>query len=192
MGREFELKFAATAEVQTLIAEKYGEFERISMETTYFDTPERILSRLHVTLRRRMENNISVCTVKVGQADGSKGEWEVEWDDPTTMVQELCKQGAPQSLEIFTAGGIIPICGAKFTRLAKTLTLPNGSVELALDEGILLGGTRRMPLCEVEVELKSGPDQVAIDFAADLAQEFSLHPEKCSKFQRAKQLAEGE
>ena len=192
MGREFELKFAATAGVQAAIAEKYGTFRKISMETTYFDTPTRILSRLHVTLRRRMENNVSVCTVKVGQADGSKGEWEVEWDDPTTMVQELCKYGAPQSLELLTATGIMPICGAKFTRLAKTLDLPGGSVELALDEGILLGGNRQIPLCEVEVELKSGPDDVAMDFAAALAEEFSLLPEKRSKFQRAKQLAEGD
>lgn len=191
MGREFELKFAATPTIQDRIEEKYGPFHEISMETTYFDTPDGALSARRVTLRRRMENGVSVCTVKTPLADGSKGEWELEWMDPATMAQELCKLGAPAELLEWTHGGIVAICGARFTRRAKTVTLPGGSVELALDRGVLLGGGREMPLCEVEVELKSGPDQAAIEFAAALAAEFGLQTEPRSKFRRAKDLAQG-
>ena len=65
MGIEFELKYRATPAQQAALLERFGGQGRaISMETTYYDTPDRYLSARHITLRRRMENNVSVCTVK--------------------------------------------------------------------------------------------------------------------------------
>ena len=189
MGREFELKFMASPQQQAAILERFGDFREISMETTYFDTADRALARRHITLRQRMENGVCVCTVKTKLPDGSRGEWELEWQDPTTMVDMLCKLGAPRELKTWTAGGILPICGAKFLRRAKELTVPGGTVELALDQGVLLGGGKTLPLGEVEVELKSGSDTAAVDFARALAERFDLRPEENSKFHRAQQLA---
>ena len=65
-------------------------------------------------------------------------------------------------------------------------------VEIALDRGVLLGGGREVPLCEVEVELKAGQPEAAVAFAENLAEEFGLRPERKSKFRRALALAEGE
>lgn len=192
MGREFELKFAATAQIHQAVEEKYGDFQEITMETTYFDTPDGALAARRVTLRQRMENGICVCTVKTPLPQGGKGEWELQWQDASTMVEKLCQIGAPRELLAWTAPGIEPICGARFVRKAKTIDCPGGSVELALDRGILLGGGRQIPLCELEVELKSGDDTVAIDFAAQIAAEFDLKPENLSKFRRAQLLSKGE
>lgn len=192
MGREFELKFSATRAQQTAVLEKYGDFREISMETTYYDSLDRSLSRRHITLRRRMENGVSVCTVKLPLADGSRGEWELAWNDPATMVGELCKLGAPEELKLLTADGIFPICGARFLRRARELAIPGGVVELAVDRGVLLGGRRELPLQEIEVELKSGDDGAAEAFAQALAAEFGLQPESRSKFKRAQMLAQEE
>lgn len=192
MGREFELKFAAMEAQQAAIMQKYGDFHSITMETTYYDTPDQTLARHHITLRRRLENGICICTVKTPLADGSRGEWELQWNDAETMVDELCKLGAPDDLKVLTAPGIIPICGARFTRQAKELCLPDGTVELAVDKGVLLGGGKEIPLCEVEVELKSGSDAAAERFAKELSAEFGLQPETRSKFRRAQLLAKGE
>lgn len=192
MGREFELKFGATEEILSAVAEKYGPFATISMETTYYDTPDGALSRRHITLRRRMENGLSVCTVKTPLPDVSRGEWECHWEDPDTMVEELCKLGAPQELLHLTAGGIAPVCGARFQRLARTVEGEGWSAEIALDRGILLGGGREIPLCELEVELKSGEDGHILAFAKALAAEYDLQPQKESKFRRAQRLAKGE
>ena len=189
MGREFELKFRADAAVITAIREKYGSFTTISMETTYYDTFDLKLSMHHWTLRRRMENETSVCTFKRPHTDGGRGEWEVEAPNIMDGILALCQKGADWELMRITSGGVMEVCGARFTRLAKQLEIPGGTVELALDQGVLLGKGKELPLAEVEVELKEGSDEAAVAFAKALAEEFSLVPEEKSKFVRAMALA---
>ena len=189
MGREFELKYRVDAAVISAIREKYGAFTSISMETTYYDTPDLKLAFHHWTLRRRMENGVSVCTFKRPMENGSRGEWEVECSNIMEGVMQLCQSGADWELMRACASGLIPLCGAKFTRLAKTLQVPGGTVELALDQGVLMGRGKELPFAEVEVELKDGPDEAAVAFATALAEEFGLEPEPKSKFVRAMALA---
>ncbi|MDO5546570.1 MAG: CYTH domain-containing protein [Eubacteriales bacterium] len=190
MGREFELKYQATSEIIECIHAKFGEFSRISMETTYYDTEDLALRRRKWTLRQRLENGRAVCTVKMPLPDGSRGEWEVENTDLAAGVQQLCAMGAPGEILDSVNHGVAPFCGAKFTRLAKTIDLPGGRVELALDEGVLLGGGRELPFAEVEVELKDGGDSVALDFADALAAEFGLKKQPKSKLARAMALTQ--
>lgn len=189
MGREFELKYRATPEQIDAIRALYGHFSSISMETTYYDTPNQDLHGLHWTLRRRMENGRSVCTLKTPLPDGSRGEWETDCADIMDAIQELCKLGAPRQLPSLTANGVAPFCGAKFTRLAKQLSTDSCTLELALDRGVLLGGGKEHPFAEVEVEYKSGSEEAAITFAEALAREFGLTAEPKSKVVRAMELA---
>ena len=189
MGREFELKFRADEKAIAAIREKYGEFTAISMETTYYDTPEQSLRSRFWTLRRRYENGVSVCTVKTPAPGGGRGEWEVCCPDIHRAIPELIRLGAPGELAALTETGVLPVCGARFTRLAKTLDVPGGTIELALDEGILLGRGKELPFAEVEVELKAGTDEAAVAFAKALAEEFRLTEEPRSKFVRAMALA---
>ena len=189
MGREFELKFRADSEKIAAIRKKYGEFSPVSMETTYYDTMDLKLALHHWTLRRRMENGISVCTFKRPREDGCRGEWEVEAESIMEGVMKLCQSGADWELMRICAGGLTAVCGARFTRLASSLEIPGGILELALDEGVLTGRGRELPFAEVEVELKEGTDEAAVAFAKDLAEEFHLTEEPKSKFVRAMTLA---
>ena len=189
MGREFELKFRSDTDKIALIKEKYGSFTTISMETTYYDTPDRKLSERRCTLRRRMENEISVCTYKCPHKDGGRGEWEVEAANITEGVTKLCEAGANKELLYAAAAGLVEVCGARFARLAAPLEVPGATVELALDQGVLIGNGKELPFAEVEVELKEGTDEAAIAFAQKLAEEFGLVPEGKSKFARAMALA---
>ena len=189
MGREFELKFRTDAEVFEKIQMKYQDFTKISMETTYYDTFDLKLAFHHWTLRRRMENGVSVCTFKRPHKHGGRGEWEVEADSIMEGVMKLCQAGADWELMRATAGGLMETCGARFTRLAKQIEVPGGKVELALDQGVLIGKGKELPFWEVEVELKEGADEVASDFAKALAEEFRLTAEPKSKFVRAMALA---
>ena len=192
MGREFELKYRCTAEDFEALKADYTGFTTIEMETTYYDTFDGKLNNRHWTLRRRFENGVSVCTLKTPAADGSRCEWEVEAPGIITAIPQLCRMGAPMELMAFTVSGVREVCGAKFTRLALALDVPGAKVELALDKGKLFGGTREMPLQEVEVELKEGADTAALAFAKLLAEKYHLIPENRSKYKRALGLAMGE
>ena len=189
MGREFELKFRADGEKIAAIREKYRDFTPITMETSYYDTQDLKLAIHQWTLRRRMENDVSVCTFKRPREDGSRGEWEVEAASIMEGVMKLCQAGADWELMRIASGGLMETCGTRFTRLAATLEIPGGKVELALDQGVLLGRGKELPFAEVEVELKEGDDEVACAFAKALAEEFGLTQEPRSKFVRAMTLA---
>lgn len=192
MGQEFELKFAADAAKQDLIQAFYGPWEIIEMETTYFDTPRCALSARHITLRRRMENGISVCTVKTPLPDGARGEWECECENMEEGLQKLCRLGAPEAVAQLAQEGLRAVCGARFTRSACRIALDGAEAELALDRGVLLGGGREIPLCEVEVEQKSGSREAVTAFTSQLAARYGLVPECRSKFRRAAALCEEE
>ena len=192
MGAEYELKFKATPDVLAGIREAFsGTEEKIAMETTYYDTPSGSLSARRYTLRRRFENGVSVCTLKTPKGK-ARGEWEVECASIENAIKSLVASGAPEELSQLTQEGLIPICGARFTRIAQRISLPDGAVELALDEGVLMGGNREEPLCEVEVELKSGSMAMCDRFAEELSCRFSLKPEEKSKFSRALALYKGD
>ena len=193
MGIEFELKYRATPQIQqAILAEIPGEEQQFSMQTTYYDTPAGALSSRHYTLRRRMENGTSVCTLKAPAPGGARGEWEVECGSIGEAVPILCKLGGPADLPALIAEGLEPICGARFTRIARTIDLPDCTVELAVDSGVLTGGGKEQPLCEVEIELKSGSQAVCVAFAEKLAEVYGLTPEPKSKFRRALALYRGE
>ena len=110
------------------------------MATTYYDTANGALSERRITLRRRLENGVSVCTVKTPETDNLRGEWETECEDIQLAVPVLCKLGCPVDLPALTQSGLEPICGARFTRLAKAVERENCVVEIAVDRGVLFGG----------------------------------------------------
>ena len=193
MATEFELKYAATAaNLEAIRAAVPGQYETISMETTYYDTPGYDLSARKWTLRRRLENGVSVCTLKTPASGSSRNEWEVECDSIQTAIPELCKLSGLALLAELTAAGVKSVCGARFTRLACRVTLEGAEAELALAEGILFGGGRELAFAEVEAELKSGSETAVVAWAQDLQRRFDLKPEPKSKFRRALDLAKGE
>ena len=186
MGAEYERKYRADEDILTSVYTTFpAHWQTIHMETTYYDTPSHALSTRRWTLRRRMENNRSVCTLKTPGAGLERGEWEVDCDNIKTAIEELCKLGAPAELTSFCEEGLIISCGAKFTRRAGTFTLRECVLEIALDQGVLLGGGNEIPLCELEVEHKEGSRKAVDAFAEELADIYGLQTEEKSKFARA-------
>ena len=162
------------------------------MRTTYYDTPTEQFSARHCTLRCRLENEVSVCTLKMPTGGIGRREWEVECRHIEDAMDMLCKLGAPQEICDLAKEGLVPICGARFDRIAKLIKAEGCVVELALDEGVLVAADRQIPLCEVEVELKDGDAQACVAFAKEMAESVGLTPEKKSKFRRALDLYRGE
>jgi len=192
MGIEFELKYRATPQVQqALLTAINGTRQQYRMETTYYDTPSNSLSQRYYTLRRRMENDTSVCTLKYPVQDQGRGEFELECDTIEKAIPELGRLSGIDLMTL-TQEGVVPVCSAAFDRTAITFTWQDATLEMALDQGVLSGGGQTIPLCEVEIELKEVSREAARQCGAFLAAAYGLIPEARSKFRRALALAKGE
>ncbi len=192
MATEYEWKFRCTpSTLRAIDAAFCAPSQVIAMETTYFDTPSGAFSARHFTLRTRLENGVSVCTLKTPSGN-ARNEWEVESSSITEAIAHFLASGCPQEVASLAQEGLIPVCGARFTRTAKTICQPEGTLELAMDSGILFSGDRQIPLCEVELELKDGTAAFCDWFAAAFAAQFQLEVEPKSKFARARALQKGE
>lgn len=191
MGREFERKYAATPTILAEIAAQYPNARRINMVSTYYDTPSGDFSARHITLRLRRENGKCVCTIKTPLPDGGRGEWECTAQTIADGIASLVACGAPREILALSKNGLTAVCGARFTRLAVDLPTADGTAELALDSGRLYGGGREIPLCEVELEKRSGSDAATAELAEAFAAQYCLKPEEKSKFRRAADLAQG-
>lgn len=199
MGRELEWKLAvpeaalldriaAWEALKPLQAEAFRHYE---MRTSYYDTPDRLFARLHMTVRCRRENEQAIVCVKAPLPEAEDphehGEWELAGADPEAAVPALISAGAPEALR--RAGPLQVVCRAAFHRRAALLRFRDGSVcELALDHGTLFGPTESTPLCELELELKSGAPAAAKALYERLIGEFGLAPQPLSKYARAKAL----
>lgn len=193
MGIEFELKFQATGESLAAVRKDMTAPEQvISMETLYYDTPDGALSARGLTLRKRMENGRVICTLKTPAGTLGRGEFALECHRIEDAVPQLCKNSGIAELTELTQQGLIAVCGARFTRYAYAVCIPGGRVEVALDTGILFGGGREIPLCEVEVELKEGTREATVAYATALSARYGLQTQKKSKFRRALALYRGE
>ena len=191
MAIEFEMKYRATPDIQEAVKTAVsGDIATYRMESTYYDTPAGDLSQMRCTLRRRFENEKTVYTLKMPATQG-RAEFEVEADDLGPALEELCKLSRFPKPELLETRKLIAVCGAAFTRTAITTEAEGCAVEIALDSGVLTGGGKAVPLCEIEVELKSGSMEAAAAYADQLAKAYHLTPEHQSKFRRAYLLAGG-
>ena len=186
MGAEYERKYKADVEILRSVYTTFpARWQTIQMETAYYDTPNGDLSARRWTLRKRLENGTYICALKTPGEGHVRGEWETECDSIEAAISELCKLGCPAELEDLCADGLVNTCGARFTRKAGLFTLRDCVMEIALDEGVLTGGGKELPLCELEAELKEGSREAMDAFAEELAQIYGMQAESKSKFARA-------
>ena len=191
MGVEYELKFRASEEILAAIqSSTAGTVCHYHMQTTYYDTPQRALAARKYTLRRRLENARSICTLKYPVSHEGRGEIELECDSIQAAIPELCKLSGIPDLAQLVEAGVVPVCGADFQRTAITFHWNGAVLELALDRGILTGGDLQMPLFEVEVELKEGSIELLNSYGFLLKTAYNLTPESRSKFRRALDLSQ--
>ena len=166
-------------------------FAYIRMQTTYYDTEDAQLEKNRWMLRLRTENERSVVTVKTPGEGHTRGEWEVESEYLDEALPELAKRGAPEAIAGLDAEALLPVCGAKFTRITAPLRLSEQTTcTLCGDLGELTGGGRKTLLCELELELQEGAEADVQAFARALAERFGLQEQPLSKLQRARALTQ--
>lgn len=167
-------------------------FREISMKTTYYDSEANTFSRLHWTLRHRIEGSESVVCLKTpGALSRSRNEWQVF--APALNEDSICaliREGAPeQLLSYYREFPPSPSCGARFIRRCAMLSFPDGSrAEIAADRGEVFGAKGTLPILELELELYDGAPTEMTRLANRLCEIYGLKEQPCSKFARARSL----
>jgi len=152
--------------------------------STYFDSPDFRLQRDDVALRVRRIGQRWVQTLKgppqSAAGAGMHARPEHEWPLRGPNVDLTRLAATPWKKLIARAtkdGGLVPCCTTQFDRRTIPLEFPDGTAaELSVDLGEIRAvcdrRARRLPIAEVEIELKSGDPanlfRLALALSADL------------------------
>lgn len=165
---------------------------RKQLHSTYLDTPAWDLLRRRVALRVRKAGRQWLQTLKAEAASvgalTSRPEWECELPRGHHDLGRLPPE-ALRHLDGIDTRLIGPAFTTAFRRTAWLVERDGASMEVALDEGEVRAGADALPLCELEIELKSGPPLVLFDLALALLADLPMGVEPRSKAMRGYALA---
>ena len=185
--REIELKFACGPDdlAAVLAAAPAGDDETRELISVYFDTPDLALQKAGASLRVREHNGRRTQTLKRGQ-----GLVREEHEAP---IEGLAPDPALEPLPSLLPDGatLKPAFNVRVSRRQRTFQYKDAEIELALDQGEVTGGDRRSEICEVELELKSGPPAALFALARELSAAAPLYLAFDSKAARGQALVGG-
>jgi inorganic triphosphatase YgiF len=185
--REIELKFACRPEdlAAVLAAAPAGDDETRELISVYFDTPDLALQKAGASLRVREHQGRRIQTLKLGQ-----GLVREEHEAP---IEGLAPDPALEPLPSMLPDGatLKPAFNVRVSRRQRTFRYRDAEIELALDQGEVTGGDRKSPICEVELELKSGPPAALFALARELSAAAALYVAFDSKAARGQALVAG-
>ena len=179
----------------------------VPLRAIYFDTAARDLARAGMALRLRQEGRRWVQTLKIGSAHAlTRGEHNVPVSVPAGLEPALDAArhlGHPAGdalaalLATLDASALAPQYRTDIRRRTLARRTRYGTVELALDEGLLLAPAAEgrdaaaVAVCELEIELKSGQPRAVLDSAARWITQHGLWLDSRSKAERGDRLARG-
>lgn len=198
--QEIELKLALPPEQAAAFLKRMARRRSAPVQhdlvTRYFDTPDFALSALGVALRVRRVGRRWLQTLKTeGERQGGlsrRAEYEmpVAGDAPDwTRFPPEAQAWVPEAMR----DALVPVFETRFHRTAWLLKGKGGAgIEVALDVGEVRAGARSQPICEIELELKSGQPDALFELALTWADAFDCLPFDVSKAERGVRLAQGE
>lgn len=200
METEIELKFFVSPEFSAILRQKISETKVLQhscreLGNTYFDTPDNWLRQHDIGLRIRRFDDVFVQTVKtagrVVAGLHQRPEFNAEHtsNDPLLSLhpEEIYPQG--RSVEELQQQ-LIPLFSTDFTREQWLIGMADGSqIEVAFDQGKVSSGDLFDPICEVELELKSGQTDALFTLARTLSESGGIRLANLSKAARGYRLA---
>jgi triphosphatase len=169
MADEIELKLelthAAAERIETsgLLP---GEPTKARQTSIYFDTPDRDLEKAGLSLRIRRSGRKRIQTVKAGGPSAAGLFARSEWERPVKDDKPVLDDSIPIPMLLGDVSDrIAPAFEVKVDRHSWIVEVHGATIELVLDRGEAVAGERRSPICEIELELKSGSPAALFVFA---------------------------
>jgi inorganic triphosphatase YgiF len=197
--QEIELKFevdatAASKLEQVLLVRPGAKAvpEAKSLVSAYYDTPDCALQKAGFGLRVREVEGRRIQTLKSEQEGVSvRGEWEFELNGDGLDLDALKDTPAGELIKGLN-GALRPVFATRIERTAYPVRQGRSRIEAALDRGRVEAGDRTLDLCELELELKGGPQQGVYALAKRLAEATPIRLSFVSKAERGYRLLAGQ
>src|SRR5688572_22302277 len=156
--------------------------------STYFDTDDFRLQRERAALRVRQIGARRIQTLKLApEAENgvlARREWEREVDGDVPDLRDIDDRHIRKILDGDVRDRLAPIFVAEIKRSTMPLKLDGSAIEFALDVGEIKTGRGSVPVCEAELELKSGRVESVYKLAQELNKRVPLTIEPLSKSDR--------
>lgn len=203
MVKETEIKLRVSPEVlqrlrhHPILTERLaGEWHTSTLYNQYHDTANRDLAGARVALRVRRDGDQFIQTLKskgqsvAGLSERNEWDWQVTAAAlDLTLLDDSCW---PASLAGLDKLLLLPVFTTDFQRTKGLLRWQRDGeqveVEAALDQGQVVADGRAEPICELELELRSGPVAALLELAVALAADVPLMPCDISKAERGYRL----
>ncbi|MGQ7271817.1 CYTH domain-containing protein [Marinobacter nauticus] len=156
----------------------------------YYDTPNAGLNQARAALRVRQAGDRYIQTLKTqGEfVNGAHRRQEWEWDLPGPDLDLGLLEQTPLRSQV-DLDELALAFETNFQRRIIMLEQAESVIEVALDSGEVVGGTRARPLHEVEFELKAGEPAALLENARALAQTVPVFLNLVSKAEQGYYLA---
>ena len=200
MSQEIEIKLSVPEEHALRLWEVLAHHPHDKPVTqrlfsAYYDTPERALKAAGAALRLRREGGRWIQTVKsAGHVAGGlhqRAEHEVELAAQLPSFPAIAEAGFRDLVADRRLREALTVAFTTEFNRASTLFRPAAGevVEVSFDRGVIAAGDRREPICEIELELKSGPPRSLFDLALEIAAALPVRLDNRSKAERGYALA---
>jgi triphosphatase len=163
----------------------------------YYDTPDMHLRRNGLAFRLRRAGRQWFQTIKGGGSAAAGLHQRNESEVQVVKAQpDFTKIVDPYSARLFASTALReqlqPLFITDFHRTTRLLRFPDGSeAEFCLDRGKIIAGSRNVPVCEIELELRCGSILVLFQLALDLLHRVPFRLESVSKAERGYALVTG-
>ena len=165
------------------------------LETVYFDTRKGALRDAGFSLRVRRSGDRFVQTVKRkrGKSAGLfvRQEWEAEVGGLAPDLKALRRTPLKALVDRIGSEPLVALISARVRRNAWRLERKGSRIEIVLDEGEIVSGRSKAPICELELEIESGKPARLFELARELGAAVPLRLGVLSKSERGYALAEG-
>jgi len=208
MSIETELKLRITPEAlarlkRHALLRKYAVTRPVTrrLYNIYFDTPKLALHKSRKALRLRRAGRQWIQTLKGGGSVRAglhqRNEWEVPVSRPEldfSMSLEMGGAGVvdwdvllPQPVR----KKLHPVFVTDFSRSVRLLDYQGAEIELCMDRGEVSTEQHSMPLCELELELKSGEPRQIFELALEILDVVPVELELVNKAEYGYRLLSG-
>ncbi len=202
MNQEIELKLTlpkralAALRRHPLVSECDKLGNAVTLDNTYFDTPELSLKSRRVAVRIRRQGRQLLQTVKCAAVSSGGLSQRPEWEQAYSGAFDFSAVDIPEAAKLLHRHGeaLVPVFTTRFRRETRRYApRPGLSILLMIDTGDVLlstadGEQRSTPICELELELEEGRAQDLLELACTLAQDIPLMPSDISKAERGYRL----